>query len=185
MLTKPEILHGEFTNCSACKACMGDCCQWSACENSPLDFDNDTKRMQQALESGKYSIDYVRTSLKSFIKKDGYLSLDLNHIMCTPNEALYIRPKNANRPLFDILHTDTAEGPCVFWSIERGCDLKYNERPMFGRLIIAVAPHECYPLYNRQNIANVWKPFTPLLFEIAKKNFPEDWQPYKDINFRL
>lgn len=185
MLTDMETFCGPIGNNSVCKICQGECCKRFACDNSPLDFDNNTDKMEKALESGKYSIDFARKSPYSFVKRDGHLSLDLNHIINTVDEALYIRPRNVNRPLFDIIHSEGNEGPCIFWSLEKGCDLKYKDRPMFGRLIYPIVPHFCINLYDKQILLDVWKPFTPFLYEMAKKNFPEDWAPYKEINFRL
>ena len=118
-----KILDNEEFNTQydLCKFCGGECCQRNACDCSPADFDNDVEKMRKALESGKYSIDFSRKNADSFICANGMTILDTERVKEQPIEFFYIRPKNVNRPVVDIIHREEKEGPCIFWSKESGC----------------------------------------------------------------
>lgn len=186
-----------FEQPEICSNCIGHgfCCQRSACNCHPSDFENDVCKMEEALETGKYAIDFTRKTADAFIRKRGYLTLDVGHIIRTDEEALYIRPRNVNRPIVDIVHPekDGNEGPCVLWSYEKGCELPYTERPMFGRHMIANEnPLLCSSFYNlvetggaRKKLIEGWKPYTMQLFELVQKLFDENWRYYRKLAINL
>lgn len=186
-----EITNEEKRNTDyeKCKKCQGSCCQFNACDCSPEDFNNDIQTMEEALRSNKYSIDFARNNADAFIyHHEGYLTLNVNHILRAPQEALYIRPRNIGRPIVDIIHgrEDEAEGPCVFWTLEKGCELSYEKRPKLGRETIPIIPKiYCPSLYSREQLIMDWKPYTRELFKLAKNFFSEDWDLYKEFNFKL
>ncbi|MBR1540521.1 MAG: hypothetical protein IJ629_05095 [Clostridia bacterium] len=151
-----------------CKDCKGMlCCQYNACTTSPDDFDGDPCQMHSALLSGKYSIDLLR-SKKSFKVQGNILVLDFDEIQRNPKEGFYIRAKNVGYPTVDIVHEDDSkgDGPCVFWSYQKGCQLSYDRRPKFGRTLIPMPLGGCFDYYDRYTrqglrlqIASEWKPY--------------------------
>lgn len=190
MLSQEELdFNLRWTDEELCRACKGFCCQKNACDSAPSDFGYDISRMEKALESGNYSIVFARTTPNAFITtSSGQLTLSLQHILDSYDETLYIRPRNQNRPIVDLIHQPGSEGPCIFWSLEKGCSLSYEERPMFGRsLIPSPLGHEfCHDIYpTRLFIVLYWKPYTEQLYELAKKYFPKDWELYHKFNFTL
>ena len=198
MITKlDEELRFLFEQPQICSNCIGHgfCCQRSACNCHPADFDNDIRKMEKALETGKYAIDFTRNTPNAFIWKGKYLTLSVEHILHTAEEALYMRPRNKDRPVVDIIHaeSDGFEGPCIFWSYEKGCELAYEERPMFGRhMLPSENPMMCNSFYNIterngmiKRVIEGWKPYTIDLFRLAQKYFDRDWRYYRDLSIKL
>ena len=198
MITKlDEELRYLFEQPQICNNCIGHgfCCQRSACNCHPTDFDCDVQKMEKALETGKYAIDFVRSTADSFIRKGCNYILDVEHILQTEEESLYIRPRNRDRPIVDLIHPeeDGHEGPCVLWSYEKGCELSYDERPMFGRHMIASEnPVWCSSFYDIpekrgmiKKLRTDWKPYTIDLFRLAQKFFDENWQYYRMLSIDL
>ena len=189
MISQTEIEMREIlVNEEKCRVCKGKCCQRHACDCSPEDFDNDIRLMRGALETGKYAIDFTRSTADAFVySSKGALTLDIEHILKTENEALYIRGRNRNRPIVDILHTEKKEGPCVMWSLEKGCELSFEQRPKYGRTVIPFLfiPENCINTYTKQDLIQEWKPYTKELFKLAKEFFPKDWELYEEFNIVL
>lgn len=188
MLSEEEILFKRrWVNTNICSKCKGKCCQRCACDNVPSDFNNDISLIKKALDSEYYTIDFARKSPYSFVTtKAGYLTLDIKEILQADDETLYVRPRNKDRPIVDILHDKEIEGPCIFWSIEKGCALSYENRPMFGRTLIPSSTGSCKNVYYTRNLLiEYWKPYTEELYELAKQYFPKDWELYKRFNFKL
>lgn len=167
---------------SACKLCKGYlCCQYNACSTSPDDFDRDTCQMRNELLSGNYSIDLVRSE-KSFKFNGQCLTLDFKEIENNPTESFYIRARNTNSPIVDLIHGEAESyGPCVFWDADKGCKLSYNNRPKFGRTLVPMPFGACYDYYDkytpqglRGQIVNEWKPFhnhiMGMIYEFAEKD---------------
>lgn len=199
MITELEQgLRNLFDQPQICASCIGHgfCCRRSACNCHPLDFDRDLSKMREALATGKYAIDFTRTTADAFIdKEEGYLTLDPEHILKTEQEALYIRPRNINRPIVDIIHLDEDgdEGPCVLWTYEKGCELPYEERPFFGRTTIANKyPELCCSYYDLiekrgmvKKLVSDWKPYTFGLFKLAQEYFDANWKYYRVFGIKL
>ena len=182
MLSQIEKIENKIL----CSQCKGKCCQRHACECLPYDFNFDVDLIEKALESGKYSIDFERKSSQSFISRaNKSITLNLYSILCSQEECLYIRPRNKNRPIVDILHSKEDEGPCVFWSLEKGCELSYEQRPTMGKVLLPLPDNNCVHLFSRGVLIEEWKPYTKEIFELAKKFFDEDWYLYQELNFKL
>lgn len=177
----------ELTNKEICSKCGGACCKSFACACSPEDFNYDINLMKQALESGNYSIDFIRNDSSSFIHNlNGGLYLSLNRIIVSPDESFIIRARNKDRPIVDILHKEyDDEGPCVFWSVEKGCSLSFNERPKFGRTLIPDKNFKCKSLFNPYEIVQEWRPYNAILFHYAIMFFDKNWILYKEIDLHL
>lgn len=188
-INQDEIeMRKMFENKKLCMECKGKCCQRHACDCSPEDFDSDIRLMRKAIESGKYSIDFTRSTPDAFIlAPNGLLTLNIKHILATQDEALYIRARNKDRPVVDILHAEKIEGPCIMWSLEKGCELEYEQRPKYGRTVIPCSfmPGDCMNIYPKQALIQEWKPYTEELFELAQEFFPEEWYLYKEYHIRL
>ena len=178
-------LKDVFENKDICKACQGICCQDFGCECSPEDFNNDISLMRKALESGKYSIDFARKTIDAFVDCNGNLTIDLDYVLYAKNEAFYIRARNKHRPIVDIIHREEEEGPCVMWSLEKGCELEYEERPRYGKTIIPVEPGRCKRLYPIEYMIQEWIPYNEELFKLAKEFFDKEWHLYKELNLVL
>lgn len=184
MLLKNEQ---KCENPNLCSICKGLCCQVNACDNAPSDFDYSISKMEKALNTGNYSIDFSRYTANSFCISNSSITLNLESILNANDETFYIRPRNRNRPMVDLIHLEEIEGPCIFWSMDKGCALSYENRPMFGRATIPVlGPKDCQPKFDVKEVLTFcWKPYTELLYNWAKKYFPNDWKIYKDFNFYL
>lgn len=174
------------TNYPMCAMCGGKCCKRNACDCSPKDFDNDIEKMRKALESGKYSIDFSRTTSNSFSIGRFETVLISERVIRAEAEFFYVRPKNVGRPTVDIIHDkDRDEGPCIFWDKEKGCSLSYEEKPMGGRTLVPIMPDMCMGQYNTAMMLIEWKPFTKQLVELAKKFFDPTWPIYQQFNLRI
>lgn len=173
------------TQYDLCKQCGGKCCQRNACDCSPKDFDNSIEKMREALNTGNYTIDFSREDANSFICKDGKVILDTEKVKSNPIEFFYIRPKNINRPIVDIIHREEIEGPCIFWNKENGCPLTYKRRPMGGRTMVPFPGRNCISQYHKPIMLQEWKKFQDQLIELAKEFFDGEWIIYKQFNFSI
>lgn len=156
---------------SACKKCKGFfCCQYNACSASPEDFNCNSVEMRNALLSGNYSIDLIRSE-SSFKIGDGFLTLNWEEIKKNPYEAFYLRAKNIGKPIVDVIHLKDSLGPCVMWNPNSGCALSYENRPKFGRTLVPMPMSQCFDYYDEfgsgmglaTQIAKEWKPYHELL----------------------
>lgn len=176
----------EFnTNYPLCQKCGGECCKRNACDCSPEDFEKDIAKMREALESGKYCIDFSREDASSFFIGANRTILVTERIKKSHRDFLYIRPKNVGRPVVDIIHTEEVEGPCIFWDEKKGCPLDYKNRPKGGRTLIPQASRICIPPYDKLVMLMDWKPFTSELIKLAKEFFDPTWELYKLFNFTI
>lgn len=176
-------------NYEMCKFCGGSCCKRCACDCSPKDFDNDVNKMREALLTGNYSIDYSRQDANAFIIANNQISLDTDKVKTIQNQFFFVRPKNLGRPIVDFIHKKDDEGPCIFWSHEKGCALSYEKRPKGGRTLIPMLgpgkiPY-CIGQYARSKMIFEWKPFTDELIKLAKEFFDPNWEVYKEYNFSI
>lgn len=171
------------SNYELCKYCGGKCCKRNACDCSPSDFGYDVANMRKAIESGNYTIDFSRLDANSFIMTETKTILDTERVKRKAFEFFYIRPRNVGRPIVDIIHSREDEGPCIFWDKDKGCPLKYEERPLGGRTMIPVPGIQCILQYNKILMVEEWKPYTDELVVLAKEFFDENWRVYKDFNF--
>ncbi len=169
-----------------CKKCGGKCCQHSGCECHPRDFDYDPDKMYRALKTGNYSITVSDIGGRAFKKSSKGITLNLENILNHISFTLYIRMRNQNRPVVDLLHFDDIEGPCTMWSPEYGCKLSFSERPLYGRLLHPRdSDNSCFTPLGRVYLKSSWKEFQDILIEYAKEFLtPEDLEWYK-TTFRV
>ena len=187
MLSKDERHLGlKIEDKETCSKCGGYCCKKNACDCSPEDFDFNTKKMEKALETGNYSIDFARKNANAFKYSFGEWKLDIEYIVTHKDTTLYLRPRNVDRPIVDIVHQDGDEGPCIFWSKENGCSLKYRDRPKYGRLMIPIRKGFCKSVPNvRKKMILEWRPYNVFLYQMAVKYFDPDWHWYRTLRFKI
>lgn len=144
----------EFENRDICRECGGYCCKKCGCDYSPDDFENlKIDYLQSLLEKGNISI----VSYQKFKQING---------MIINEPFLYLRARNKNRPIVDLLSMKTT---CASLQ-EDGCKFSLQERPKGGvNLIPASGDTPCYPLENPLDIVNGWKNHQKTLMNLVKR----------------
>ena len=167
-LLKPTISYRSIkknysifrnVNKKICKQCGGECCKNCGCHFSPDDFKEISfEFLKKEIEKGYISIDYVDGELiyKSF--------------------GIYIlRIRNQGAPIVDLGYNRT---PCILLT-EKGCKLKYKNRPSGGKLLIPSnqfrksifqpnAIRNCQPKYTIEDCCYEWKPHQEILIELIE-----------------
>lgn len=150
-------------NSLICKECGGACCKGCGCHFSPDDFkDLSFKGLKKELEKGYISIDYV----------DG-------EMICSPIDVYILRIRNKDKPIVDLKHI--RDTPCILLT-EKGCKLKYKDRPTGGKLVIpnhmSIILHEmsCTSNYTISKCCFEWLPHKKVLSQLIEyykdKDFP-------------
>lgn len=186
IMSKEEQLLGcKLEDKTICRECGGRCCQTTACEASPYDFDCDRNKMIAALESGNYSIDLIFDKQCKVFKTIGNMfTLDLSFLINSHEATLYMRPRNQGKLIVDVIHIGNRNYPCIFWNKYEGCRLPYEERPRYGRGIIPISPGVCENIYDtRAMLLKEWHEYNEFLFQMVKRYFDEDW--YLPLGFTI
>ncbi len=140
-------------NREICATCGGMCCKKCGCDFGIDNFENLTiDYLQKKLEEGYISI----VSYQNF-KKYGNKIID--------NPFLYLRARNINRPIVDLLSMKTT---CLSLG-ENGCQFSFEERPKGGQNLIPRENHLCYPLKDPILIINEWKNYQQILQRLVKR----------------
>ena len=161
----PKLLQPE-----TCKKCGGRCCKQSGCECHPIDFDYDQEKMYKALTTGNYSISLLTTDWGAFKQTSYGVTLNRERIIQCINYALYIRMRNKDRPIVDLIHMREIEGPCSMLK-EDGCSVSFEERPLFGKLLHTVEEHGisiCKSPLSRDFLYESWKDYQEILLTYAE-----------------
>lgn len=141
-------------NLEICKKCGGKCCKKSGCDYLPSDFtDLSFKGILSKLEEGNISV-------VSAIKFE-----ELHNGRIYANPFLYLRARNKNREIIDLLSMKTT---CSLLT-EKGCKYSYEERPSMGKNLIPVEGTRCYPLKNPNVLLNEWDSYQKVLSKVVKK----------------
>ena len=185
MSKEEQLLNCKWENKIACKKCGGKCCQRTACEASPYDFDCDRTKMAAALATGNYSIDLIPDKGRRVFKTLGSMwTLDVDFLMHSHETTFFMRPRNQGQLIVDIIHIGNELSPCVFWSRANGCRLPYEERPKYGRGIIPVAPGICENVFDTHTmLLSEWHPYKEFMYQTLKKYFDQDW--YRPLGFTI
>ena len=137
-----------------CKKCGGICCKKSGCDYLPSDFEDlSLKGLLKILESGNISI----VSAIMFEK--------LPNGTMYANPFLYLRARNINREIVDLLSMKTT---CSMLT-DTGCYYSYKERPSMGRNLVPVENNKCYPLKNPNIVIKEWDRYQKVLSKAVKK----------------
>jgi len=150
------ILNNE--NKSACRDCVGRCCEVLPGVAFPEDFNypEDKSQLRQALSSGLWTLDYLE-------KKE---------------RQHYVRPatKGNKGKLIDA----TWGGECILLS-EQGCSLSFEKRPLECRVVVPRKnpyancnfgnPH----VYGNFAAAKAWNPYNAELLKMVEEIEKEKW----------
>lgn len=142
-------------NLEICKKCGGKCCKKSGCDYLPSDFtDLSFKGLMDKLAEGNISV-------VSAIKFEKLLHNGRIYV----NPFLYLRARNKNREIIDLLSMKTT---CSLLT-EEGCKYSYEERPSMGKNLIPVDGVRCYPLKSPNILISEWDSYQKVLSKIVKK----------------
>lgn len=141
-------------NLEICKKCGGMCCKKSGCDYLSSDFnDLSFNGLLKTLSNGNISI----VSAIIFEK------LPNNRIYANP--FLYLRARNTNREVIDLLSMKTT---CSLLT-DTGCKYSYDERPSMGKNLVPVENNRCYSLKDPEIIIESWKSYQKVLSKVVKK----------------
>lgn len=141
-------------NIDICKKCGGRCCKKSGCDYIPKDFnDLSTNGLYEKLKEGNISI--VAT-LK-------FEKLPNGNIFANP--FLYLRARNINRDIIDLLSMKTTCSQLT----ETGCRYNYEERPTIGKNLIPKEDLKCYPHEKPMLLMQSWESYQKVLFKLVKR----------------
>lgn len=144
----------QFENKEICKKC-GLCCKKCGCDYSAYDFEDlSYNYLYKLLLEGNISI------VSSFIKTT---KTSDNNLHVTP--FLYLRARNKNRPIIDLLSMKTA---CMHLKSD-GCSYDLKNRPSGGVNLIPKENMQCYPLKNPLEIVKTWEQYQKVLRHLVKK----------------
>lgn len=141
-------------NLEICKKCGGMCCKKSGCDYLASDFnDLSFNGLLKTLSSGNISI----VSAIIFEK------LPNNKIYANP--FLYLRARNTNREVVDLLSMKTT---CSLLT-DIGCKYSYDERPSMGKYLVPVENNKCYSLKKSEIMIESWSSYQKVLSKIVKR----------------
>lgn len=161
-----EVKESASTNYDMCKECAGLCCQNCGCHFSPYDFKEITfEALKREIKKGYISIEWV----------DG-------DMFCRAGGCYILRIRNKGKEIVD---TDFERSPCILLT-DKGCKLKFDSRPLGGKLLIPYKRKEaysnketlmCYSEYDIGACFDEWIKYQDILEELAKyfrkhKDFP-------------
>lgn len=143
----------QFENKEICKKC-GFCCQKCGCDYASDDFE-------------KISYDFLYSVLM-----EGNISIvsffdfkELSNGKLIANPFLYLRARNKNRPIVDLLSMKTEcsqLGP-------NGCKYNLQNRPSGGVNLIPMEDNKCYSLKDPKEIVLTWDRYQNVLSRLVKR----------------
>lgn len=150
-------------NHARCSKCKGkQCCQKAGCALSPKDFGGSITK--EVLRKRLHE-DIVFTIIPVTFKTPQLLQF--RGEMCYALFIPRIKGKN-DKNTFLIIKKQHEYNPCMYWSLEKGCEFSDSERPYGGlSLVPQKNPKKCYNTYE------------------ASKKHIMDWKPYQEIIYSL
>lgn len=143
----------KIENTDICKKCGSYCCKKSGCDYFVEDFENmKIDVLEQILIEGNVSI----VAALDFKKINGKL-------ICNP--ILYLRERNINREVVDLLSMKT---PCASLT-PTGCIHTYEKRPSGGKYLVPKENMECYSEVNRLEKLKEWEKYQNTLARLVKR----------------
>lgn len=142
-------------NIDVCRECGGMCCIKCGCDYAVGDFEERTY---------KSFLDSLSVGDKSIVAMIDFRTLNNGKIIAEP--TLYIRARNVNREIIDLVSMKTR---CSLL-LGDGCSYDYEHRPFGGRNLKPVRYNEggCRPLVNPMVYLNEWKSYQKQLSKIVK-----------------
>lgn len=140
------------TNPILCSECGGKCCKQCGCHFSPDDF------KEISFEA-----------LKAEIEK-GYISIDEvpGEMISQPLGVKILRIRNQGAPIVDTWPREKRS--CILLT-EKGCKLKYKERPAGGQLLIPSKKDgelRCQSAYDIDDCCYEWKPHQKVIAQLIE-----------------
>ena len=146
-----NVIH---ENLEICKKCGGYCCKKCGCDYAAEDF----------LEiKMNYLLEKLNEGYISIVSAQNFERLKNGKIVNTP--FLYLRARNLNRPVVDLLSMKTT---CASLT-KTGCKFDYQNRPFGGKNLIPVDGLHCYPDKDALNIVKSWSSYQKLLARLVKR----------------
>lgn len=139
-----------------CRECGGMCCIKCGCDYAVSDFKN--KSYNGLLEE-------LSVGDKSIVAMIDFKTL--NNCKFVPVPMLYIRARNTNRDIIDLVSMKTM---CSLLMPD-GCSHDYEHRPFGGKNLKPVKECEgpCVPVVNPMTILKGWIPYQQQLAKIVKR----------------
>lgn len=161
LLTIPVV--NANANPDACGSCRGKCCSQMPGSVLPTDLDPSLREdriahgLRLMLETGRYAIDWWEGSPFTDELKGG-------------DNGYYLRPSIRGEEGQWV--SPSWGGACTFHG-PTGCALPEAERPGECKMLIPVAPGQCYypeGWDGRRSVAQAWWPFRHLLAKLRMEN---------------
>ena len=143
-------------NLDICRECGGACCIKCGCDYAVSDFKDRTYNgFLQSLSVGD----------KSIVAMLNFRDLSNGKFIAEP--VLYIRARNENRDIVDLISMKTR---CSMLS-DTGCKYDYEHRPFGGKNLKPVRTSEgkCRPVVSPLLMIEEWKPYQKQLSKIVKR----------------
>mgnify|MGYP003308689647 CR=1 FL=1 len=154
-----EYINGDFMEVfedkNICSKCKGKCCKKCGCDYAPNDFESlSIDYLQNKLESGNISI--VATLV--------FERLNNGKLTCTP--ILYLRARNKNRPIVDLISIKTT---CSLLT-ENGCPYEYKDRPSGAKNVIPMPDFNCKKNISQEDLIIIpWLSYQKTLSRLVKR----------------
>ncbi|MBQ6840744.1 MAG: hypothetical protein IJO63_01330 [Bacilli bacterium] len=147
-------MENKYENKELCASCGGKCCKKGGCQYAPQDFESlKFDYLLEKLQEGYISI----VSVIDFIDFKGKL---------IANPMLYIKSRNVNRPIVDLISMRTACSALT----DTGCRYDFEHRPSGGiNLIPSNGPEGCYPEKNPLEFIMMWQSQQQVLRKLIKR----------------
>ena len=124
-----------------CSECGGKCCQRMPGCAVPDDFDSLIQNMREAIESGKWSIDWYDADPCIY----------------------YMRPRMNG---CGVVHPAyPGDGVCIFLT-KSGCELSFKDRPQGCKDLVAGDDGNCPQVHGKLYYARKWNDYQQFLYDI-------------------
>lgn len=146
-------MENIYENKELCAACGGKCCKMGGCQYAPKDF-----------ESLKF--DYLLGKLaEGYISIVSVLDFKVYNGKMTAQPFLYVKARNTNRPIIDLLSMRTA---CMSLT-DTGCQYDFEHRPSGGINLIPGENGTCYRETDPMEFIMMWQPQQNVLRKLVKR----------------
>lgn len=143
---------------SICSICKGKCCQRASGYSTPADFQKEitVPYLISLLQSGNWSIDWLEGDPRQSIP-EGETKVTYCYVL---------RPARVNDTG---VFSKGFGGACVLWSLEIGCSLPFEHRPLECRSLKPIRSMSCKSngKYSKEYYARKWLPYQNMLLEAA------------------
>lgn len=143
---------------SICTVCKGLCCQRASGFSIPADFQKGISIpfLISLLRSGMWSIDWLEGDPRKLVPA-GEPKL---------NRCYVLRPARINDTG---IICKSFGGTCVLWSVEKGCSLPFESRPIECRLLKPIRSMSCKSnkKYSKTYFTQKWIPYQNMLLEAS------------------